>query len=118
MSGFSGSPILKGTPAVMNPVTNASVTTQAHGLPQTPNFYSAYLTCLTAEQGWSVGDRVAFGGANDSPNITGIRFGFDATNTTITPYSAAAIRMVNKSTRATADITLGNWSLTVIPMIV
>lgn len=110
--------ITKGTAAQMDPLTTASVTTTAHGLSSTPNFYSAYLECKTAQHGWSVGDRIAFGGSNAEPNVTGICVGFDSSFTTITPYSATSITIVNKSTRAAANITLSNWKLVVIPMIV
>lgn len=101
-----------GTSAVLNPAALSTKTAQAHGLSKTPDFYHTYIECLSAELGYSVGDRV---GNADLNGATGWMVEFDATNiTTIT--SNTNIAVINKTTPAgTTAITLSKWKLVAVP---
>lgn len=104
--------LTSGTNAVMNPFVASSKTTQAHGLGVTPTFIQTYIECLTAEQGYSIGDRIFQQFASN------VNFGFivefDATNIVI--ITQGALDAINKTTPAgPVGLTAANWKVVAIP---
>lgn len=76
-----------GTTNTKNPIVGSSTTTTAHGLGATPAFVIAWLECISADQGYSVGDRLALS-AIAEPSIAPaddayIGVYYNATNTVI-----------------------------------
>ena len=106
--------------AVFNPLpltefyqsADQAITTQgllvlAHGLGVTPTLLQGYLKCITAEQGYSVGDitPVRF---NDSSAASIVP---DATNITVRfANTAAAYWITNKSLGTLVAATNANWT--------
>lgn len=100
--------MIAGTPFVMNPYSTSTTTTaQAHGLGAVPVYFKVELECLTAENGYSVGDVI---------NGRFINFDiiFDATNIQLVT-GVIATSMFGKSTQATSGFTASRWKLTVTP---
>lgn len=104
-----------GTQCVQNPVATATVTTQAHGLGAIPSFVVAYLECLTAEQGYSVGDRVFMQYKDNGAGNFGYMVEWDATNVRIVQANGVP-QVLNRTTPAGAvSITAANWKIVVTP---
>jgi hypothetical protein len=91
-------------------ITSAMILTIAHGLPKAPRHVWLRIKCITAEQGWSVGDELEIpsysngsaGSVSVGVNKTQIKVAFEAL-----PF------VTNFSTNATAAITAANWNLVV-----
>jgi hypothetical protein len=100
--------------AELNPIASATVT-QAHGLAGVPQFFRCQLECLTAEHGYSIGDKVEYplhdqaAAGSSTWNVYA-----DATNVVILGSTSAA-NILHKSTRANNNITLVRWKLVVTP---
>lgn len=54
----SAGALVSGASCVQSPVSLATKTTQAHGLGKTPDLVVAYYECLSADNNYSVGDRI------------------------------------------------------------
>lgn len=105
-----------GTVLTKNPVAFGSNTIQAHGLGVEPSLYKIILECLTAEAGYSIGDRVVFGSVpvSCSGSHCQISIVSDATNTQLI-IAATAIQVLHKSTWGATTITAANWKMMVTP---
>lgn len=107
-----------GAQAVLNPYALNSTVTQAHGLSSKPTEVIWYLECLTAELGYSIGDRVIAGYWSDA-NAAGtgqFSIAVDATNTVITTNNGGTTPLlINKSTRALTALTAADWKLVATP---
>lgn len=108
-----------GTPAVMNPYAASSVVTTAHGLGGAPAFVDIYFECLSAELGYSVGDRVRLPTMSGF-NSTGAAVTADTTNVVIhagNDGSGARITFPDKgaATFTYSQITYANWKLVATP---
>lgn len=101
--------LVAGTPLVKNPYVQGTVTTQAHGLGVTPTLIDWSLECLTAEGGYSVGDKIRNNLYTGMATVLA-----DATNVVLITQSSV-VNVVNKSTFATFSITAANWKLTLTP---
>ncbi len=111
-SGSTTGTITAGTSNTMSPFAANTKSTVAHGLGATPAFVIAYAECLTAEQGYSIGDRISL---VDTGSTNGWHVEWDATNTVILANSSA-LAAVNKTTPAGAiSLTAANWKLVVVP---
>lgn len=87
-------------------ISAGMVLPQAHGLLSTPTQVRAVLVCITAEQGYSIGDEVQLGvGVASGQGIVAA----DATNVTIILQGTPGI--ANKSTGLAGSITLADWKL-------
>ena len=115
---FSGDVIVQaGTAGVMNPVNDNSTTTTAHGLGATPTTVLVELECLTADLGYSVGQKIyniGYQGIAATDN-RGVAIAADATNTFISVLNA--ITVVNTDVTNASDITEASWKLTATPYI-
>lgn len=114
LSSASGT-VTAGTTLTKNPVAVNTVTTQAHGLAQVPDFYRAYMECITAEQGYSIGDRIHLsamdgGGGNSCASWVG-----DTTNVVLLlPNNLPLI--YNKTTPVGGVApTAANWKILITP---
>lgn len=96
-----------GTPAVQNPYALSATVTQAHGLGVEPWGYKYIFECLSAELGFSVGDKVVL-----SPGA--VETLSDATNTVLI-VSSSVIWLTNKTTYVAAAVDPAKWKLTVTP---
>lgn len=94
-------------------ITSAGTLTIAHGLARKPLLIFAVLKCTTAELNYSINDEVAIAlGANDQGSSIGVSVVPDATNLNVRFGNAAIPFLVNnKTTGASANITLANWRL-------
>jgi hypothetical protein len=94
-----------------------STLTVAHGLGAVPFGYQVYLQCVTAENGWSVGDTVQIAqgtnGVSGTSNSLDQIFYADATNIHVLLSANAGSQYVwmNKSTGATVGLTIANWNI-------
>jgi hypothetical protein len=68
----------------------------AHGLGRVPDFVHAYMECITANNGFAVGDKVAM----TLPNV--VNYNWDATNIRIACSSTANTTMIPKTGGATS----------------
>lgn len=84
--------------------------TLAHGLAAQPKLYFTYIKCTTAEYNYSIGDEVPVPMNGNSNNSYGVTVVPDGTNLNIRFGSNAAVfQVLNKTTGASANITLGSW---------
>lgn len=103
--------LIAGTSLVQNPFAQNVSLSQAHGLGQLPIKIIPYLECLTAELGYSVGDRI-FG-----PQLTfsaTSQWSADSTNIYLVTSNNPA-QIMNRSTKAAASITAANWKQVLTP---
>lgn len=98
-------------------VSNGSETVFAHGLGAIPDMTSVELVCTTAENGYSVGDRIQ---ADGSSSISNSPRGFvvikDATNVTIRIGTSGIGRYIRKDTFDEASFDAANWDIVVRAM--
>lgn len=90
--------------------------TVAHGLGAVPFSLTVVLHCVTAEQGWSVGDEpivypgsMAYSGGGYS--ASGLQAWMDSTNVYLLQGSNGNLYLPNKGTGAQFAITQANWQL-------
>jgi hypothetical protein len=98
-------------------ITSAGSLTLAHGLSSEPLSVSAYLTCLTADNNYSIGDKmpISIFMNNDEPSTSrGLSVIFDATNLNVRFGSQAStlIGVVNKTTGTRTFNLNSRWSIT------
>ncbi len=106
--------LLAGTSCVKNPFAASTKTTQAHGLGATPDFVITYAECLTAELGYSIGDRITL---IDSAAANGWEVTYDSVNVNILTNSAG-LSLINKTTPAgSVAATAANWKIVAVPYI-
>ncbi len=105
--------LVSGTPTVLNPYAVNSIAATAHGLGATPHIVIAYAECLSADIGYSTGDRVYFPG--DLGSTSGFNVAAEANNCVILTNSAN-LSMLNKGAPAgPVAATSANWKLVVQP---
>lgn len=91
-------------------ITAAGSLTLAHGLASQPNLYFTYIKCTTAEHNYSIGDEVPVPMNGNSNNSYGVTIVPDATNINVRFGSNAAVfQVLDKTSGASANITLANW---------
>lgn len=92
-------------------ITIAGSLTLAHGLGVKPKKYQAFLKCLTAEGGYSIGDEtdVKDYDTNDNGPGHGCQIVPDATNLNIR-FGSFRLNILHKTTGADFVITPSNWS--------
>jgi hypothetical protein len=91
-------------------ISAAGTLTLAHGLAAQPKLYFTYIKCTTAEYNYSIGDEVPVPMNGNSNNSYGVTVVPDGTNLNIRFGSNAAVfQVLNKTTGASANITLGSW---------
>lgn len=97
-------------------ITSGGSLTIAHGLSTIPTVVYAYLTCLTAEYGYSIGDVLIVSTAKLSTSAfdnVGMSVVPDSTNLNIRFGSFAQVFPgLNKTTGTGVDLTNTNWELT------
>ena len=110
LTGISSSGrLIAGTPLIQNPSAVNTHASQAHGLGQIPDHLVAYLECLTAELGYSVGDRVY------TPTFSAAQgYGADATDVFMSISNNTA-QIFNKSSTTISSITAANWKRVIVP---
>jgi len=96
-------------------VTPGGSLTLAHGLSAEPSHIQAFMVCKTAEDGYSIGDKVLLGMCSGTTAARGVSLVPDSTNINVRFGSSATActEVLNKSTGATAGLINGNWKLVV-----
>ena len=90
-------------------ISASTITTSAHGLGAAPTKIQVSVVCITAEQGWSVGDEIyTFSNYYDGTNNRRLFVGADATNIIIIT-STALIALVHKTTGTAVVPTYNYW---------
>jgi len=107
---FSREKVFTVTPV---PTTAGTYTLGAHGFNQTPKSIEVWLECLTAEQGYSVGDVVRPEEIYSSPTLWTHTPSADSTNVYVVIGNAAGIAAPHKTTGASQALTAANWKLIV-----
>lgn len=92
-------------------ITNSGLVTIAHGLGVMPKFTQARLKCLTAANGYAVGDEMITGDHYDSPNL-GVTIRVDATNVYVR-YASAGIAILPNGGGAGVGIVNANYAFIV-----
>lgn len=112
-----GSAVTVGTPLVLNPYAVATVQAQAHGLGAEPDFIETVLECVTAEQDYSIGDRVDVSASYTGMGTSAYGFIFvkDSTNVTVITHISSLPRLLNKTTGNDFAITAANWKIIATP---
>jgi len=114
-SGNQKGTFLAGTQCVKNPVATSTITTQAHGLGGVPDFIVTYAECITADNGYSVGDRIYKQDFNSSAGTWGWIVRADATNVYIL-IAASGILAINGTTPGySVTLANANWKIVAIP---
>ena len=91
-------------------ITASSAITLTHSLGSIPVLMMSELVCKTTDAGYAVGDRVAMSDLRgDSTGTMGYHTGYNATQ--IFAIVGSQIRLLNKSSGASALITLANWRI-------
>lgn len=108
-------PLSKEYNSTAQTITTAGALVLAHGLGANPKIVSAYIKCLTAEAGYSIGDEIPVSvsqGSYGSVVSIGISMVKDATNLNIRYSSNASVfAELNKTTGTLAQLTNANWQL-------
>jgi hypothetical protein len=104
----------KGSTCTQNPISLSTKTTVAHGLAGTPSLFVAYIECLTAEGGYSIGDRIQMSNAGTYQAESTFAISADSTNTNISMWNTPII-IITKAGTADLIITVANWKFVVIP---
>ena len=74
-------PFTKSFESAQQTITSGALVTVAHGLGAQPKLYGAYLQCVTAERGYSVGQEIPATISNANTNSVALNpFSADATN--------------------------------------
>ena len=95
-------------------ISNAGLLTLAHGLGAEPKLVTAYIQCTSADNGYSIGDKVFvdLGNQSTAANTRGAAFYFDSTNVYVRfPNDTVSFLIANKSSGAGVAITNSNWQL-------
>jgi hypothetical protein len=113
--------VVAGVALVKNPIALGSITTQAHGLGVRPDLCLVELECVTAEHGWSVGDKIDLGNSlpwADSNNQRHHVLDWDATNVNlrIGVGGGSVLHIPHKTSLATQALAPANWKITVTPI--
>ncbi|MCX6787597.1 MAG: hypothetical protein NT108_00305 [Candidatus Kaiserbacteria bacterium] len=103
-----------GTSVVMSPVSVPGIATQAHGLGGIPTLVNSYLECLSAEQGYNVGDRIPESRFNTSSSA-GWHVRYDATNVYILSSVSGLVAVNGTSPGAGVVLTPSKWKIVVVP---
>jgi hypothetical protein len=90
------------------PAANATLTV-AHGLGGIPKFTTISLRCITAEDGWAVGDEVLLGSVHMRTSNYGSTCAVNATSFKFKSLGPFNIHSFNSN--SLVDITDGNWRL-------
>ena len=85
----------------------------AHNLNSEPHYVDFYYECVTASQGWAVGDKIV---AEESSRAT---LGYDSTNLymAIPPNSGSQFRIAAKDGNTDGVVTLTHWKAVAVPYI-
>lgn len=92
------------------PAANSS-TSYAHGLGAVPWDAFVLLTCITADQGWTVGQQVKVPGGAGTNSSSGFALSWDATNVDLFMSSGGIYLPMPASAGAAGAITRANWTL-------
>ena len=119
---LGGTPTIPGTLTAGTPLVQATLAynttvTQAHGLGATPDFINAYIECLTAEFGWSIGDRIVQGSpfTSNAPMVVGDLVA-NATNLIWRPGIGGGVFQVTSKTDGSLNTaTAGSWKYVAVP---
>jgi len=89
--------------------------TFAHGLGTVPKLIQVYGVCVSADAGYSVGDKVLFNNASAafSANSTGLSVAKDATNVVVTVGVTRAQMLINAADGTLDYITNADWKMVV-----
>ena len=99
-----------GTTLEMNPLANNGDVTNTHGLSRVPDYIGFFGECLTADQGWAVGDIAVVA------ETSRVMVGASLTNTYISVAAANNNwRIVSKNGSSVANVTPARWKLIAIP---
>lgn len=91
------------------PLPASSSLTEAHGLSGRPDYVVAVLECLTAEHGFSVGDKVFVSGHLEYAWSFGLQFMADETN--VKAIFSAYVRHLDPTGAGNYSLTAANWSV-------
>jgi len=118
-SGVVAASFTKGSTLTKNPFANNSSTQQAHGLSGIPNHFLAYLECLSAELGYSAGDRVNLNGGIMGGYLTNMVVTINADATNVNLITGSATPYIGSKTTGGdgTQITLAKWKMVVIPVL-
>lgn len=97
-------------------ITAGGLLTLAHSLGAKPTRVQGFLSCVTAEQNYSVGDECPVSLDNQGTNSLtwGASCAFDATNIYVRPSgTSGSFILLNKTTTSAFQITNANWRLIV-----
>ena len=103
-----------GTSCVMNPLA-PGVQATAHGLGAIPDLIVFYMECLTAEIGYSIGDRFYPSIYMDEGGGTNAGLGVAADATNVTIAFDNVISILRKDTGALGNVTAGSWKAVAVP---
>lgn len=90
-------------------VTTGGGLTIAHGLGVKPKLVWPVLVCITANNGFNVGDEVSCGPIFDAGSGGGIQVVPDATNLNVRFGNSNTLRVLNQSTGAGINLTNSQW---------
>jgi hypothetical protein len=88
--------------------------TLAHSLGAKPQLIRTFIVCISAEDGWSVGDEIEVYSNSQAPNSRGLTVYSDATNIYVRFGNDGTVwSNITKSTGATASLDVTKWTLSV-----
>lgn len=95
-----------------NSIVASGLITEAHGLGAQPENVSFYLECVTAEENWSIGDKIwpAQVWASGTGGNTVAVFYADATNV-YARFGTPMFATLNKTTGSSIILTRANWEI-------
>lgn len=115
-SSSAAGTLTAGTANTINPWAGNTASTTAHGLGVAPTMVICYFQNLTAELGYSIGDRIQIGSTTASSGVNGFDISYDATNTIIATTSAATPIIINKAGGVSAtNLTAADWKIVCTP---
>jgi len=112
----AASALTLGTQNVLNPAAASASNVVAHGLSRKPDFVFAWMECLTANAGYSVGDRLVITSSTQVTSSGAIGISSNATNT----YISTDATLPSPEARGgggTVTITGADWKICAQPVL-
>lgn len=103
-----------GTPLTLNPYATSALAGFAHGFVAAPHYVDTYLECLTAEQGYLVGDHIPWQNANTGTSA-GWHIRTNATNLFILTGTSSLYALPGSTGGAIVALTNANWKIVAVP---
>lgn len=107
---------IAGTENVLNPISTSASSVVAHGMSRAPDWVFCFLTCITANAGYTAADKVFVSASTQVTASGAISVAANATNTYIATDTVLPT-LEARGGGGTTTITAANWKISAVPII-